>query len=248
MGKIFSLLIVCSVLMSGVAWGENRQLRGTIMDDSGKPVAGAELFLYDSVKTKRQADYISAKTGADGRFTMVVTSSVYWGVARVRHGDKYGPLLAGDLHSGEPLEIDLSERGQDVVFTVADIQELSKTKTRSQNDMSRLEGKVLDHSGLPVAGATVYVWKAPWSERLPDLMSSWTEKKGGYALYLSPGSYLVMASTEFPPHAAAGNMEKLTIVAGQKNVALNLQVIKMEADSTSSSVNLPADGLSLDDE
>ncbi|GAM11309.1 nickel uptake substrate-specific transmembrane region [Geobacter sp. OR-1] len=248
MGKFFFLFVAIQFCMSGAAWGATGQLQGTIVDESGKPVAGAELFLYDSVKTKRPADYISAKTGPDGRFVMKVPSAVYWGVARVRHSDKYGPLLAGDLHSGEPLEIDLSEKAQDISFTVADIQELSRAKEKSQKSLSRLEGRVTDQNGQPLALASVYVWNEPLSERLPDLISAWTEQNGEYSLHLPPGKYLVMAATAFPPPVSEGHLERLTISADQKNVALNLQVIKMEADSTVEAVKINADGISLDDE
>lgn len=248
MGKFCVVVIVVHMVLSGIAWGENRQVQGIILDESGKPVAGAELFLYDSPKTRRPADFISGKTGIDGRFTMKVPSGVYWGVARVRHGDTYGPLLSGDLHSGEPKEIDLSAGGETISFTVADIRELSRLREKHRSDMARLSGKVHDQSGRAVSPATVYVWREPFNDRTPDLISSWTEKDGGYLLYIAPGTYSVMASTAFPPLISEGKPVKLTVTESQKSIALNLQVIKMEDDSTGSSVNVPSDGIPLDDE
>lgn len=247
MARILFLCFVFCISLSGSGWCETVQLQGAIRDESGKPVAGAELFLYDSENTRRPADYISRRTGTDGRFSMKIPSGHYWSVARLRHSDIFGPLRPGDLHSGEPREIDTAEGPGEIVFTVADIRELSRTKEKKHGALSRIGGKVLDHSGVPVAAATVYVWIEPLSERLPDAMSSWTEADGEYSLYLLPGSYQCMASTAFPPTGTGRRMLKLTIAENRKDVQLNLPVTATESTSTGGA-HQHADGVSLDDE
>jgi hypothetical protein len=246
--KLFSMMIVLNLLMSGVAWSDNRQLQGTILDESGKPVSGAELFLYDSLKTRRPADYISAKTGVDGRFNLKLPAAVFWGVARVRHGEKFGPLLSGDLHSGDPQEIDLSGEDQKVDFIVADIRDLSRAKEKRQSNMSRLTGTVQDQAGLPVAAATVNIWLEPFTERVPDIVSSWTENSGAFVVYLPPGRYSAIASKEFPPPMNEGLMANLTVEEGQKTVALILQLTKIENRLTNHQADLPVDAVTIEDE
>lgn len=248
MGRLFVAVLALLCGMTGELLAETRQLQGVIVEESGKPVAGAELFLYGSNNTRRPADYISPKTGADGRFVMKVPSGAYWGVARLRHSDKYGPLLSGDLHSGEPVEIDLSSGQREVSFTVSDIREMSRAKEKRRSDITRVQGRVDDQHGRPVASATVYLWREPYGDRLPDVMSSWTGSGGEYYLYLPSGRYSALASTSFPPLISEGRMVKMTIEEGQKSVALNLQVIKMEDETTNIPVSVPSGGMLLDDE
>jgi hypothetical protein len=243
-----SIILVLSALLSSVAFAENRLLQGVILDESGKPVSGAELFLYDSIKIKRPADFISPKTGSDGKFVFNVPSGKYWGVARVRHGDKFGPLLSGDLHSGEPLEMDLAESRQDFTFTVADIRDLARAKEKVRSDMAVLSGKVLDQSGKPVSSAAVFVWRDPVTERLPDMVSAWTEAGGDYSLLLLPGVYSVTADAVFPPAVAGRRIVPVTVIEGKKVVALNLQVTRVEKDSMNGSAGVTSDELPLDDE
>jgi len=234
--------------MLGIASAENSQLQGFIIDESGKPVAGAELYLYDSIKTRRSADYISAKTGIDGRYLMKVPSGVYWAVARVRHNDKFGPLLSGDLHSGEPIEVNLSSGALDLAFTVTDIREASQAKGKSRSNVSKMTGIILDSSGQPAGKAAVYAWIAPMSERFPDVISSWTENNGEYSIYLLPGKYKLMASTSFPPALAEGKIVDLTVSDHQKDIVLNLQLIKIGTNQVNGPVSLPSDASSLDSE
>jgi hypothetical protein len=248
MGKFFTVIIAISFFMSAVALGENRALQGVIKDESGKPVSGAELYLYDSLKTRRPADFISAKTGPDGRYFMNVPSGVYWGVARVRHGVQYGPLLSGDLHSGEPREIILTEANPEHSFTVADIRETSRAKEKSRSDISRVNGTIRDQFGQPVSSATVYVWSDPFSERIADFISSWSEDDGEYSLYLLPGRYRVMATQTFPPTISGEKMVDLVVTQNQKDVVLNLQVIKMENNLPGGAVHLPSGAVPVDAE
>ncbi len=241
-------VLVISILLSNIAIAENLLLQGVILNEAREPVSGAELFVYGSKNIKMQADFISPKTGSDGKFRLYVPSGKYWGVARVRHGEKFGPLLSGDLHSGEPMEINLAESSQDISFTVVDIRDLARAKEKTRSDRVVLSGRVLDQSGLPVSSAAVFAWRGPATERLPDIISAWTEVEGEYLIHLTPGSYSVTAATSFPPTFSGGRLLPVTVTDVQKNVTLNLQLIKIESDSMTGSGGVTSDDLPLDDE
>jgi hypothetical protein len=225
------IILTLSLMTAGVALAENRLLQGTVLDESGKPVAGVELFVYDSSKTKRPADFISPKTGPDGKYSLTVPVGRYWVIARLRHGDKFGPLVPGDLHSGEPLEIDLAEPLPDVTFTVADIRDSARAKEKRRSDMVTLSGRILDEAGMPVLSSAVCVWRDPVTERFPDMVSAWTEADGVYTLYLPAGRYSLSAATAFPPPAGDRRLVPITLQDGQKMVALNLLGTNMKDSS-----------------
>lgn len=245
--RMTGVFVVLLLSLTGVARGEAVPLQGVVLDIAGKPVAGAELFLYDSPKTRRPADYISGRTGADGRFLMKVPEGTYWGVARVRHGEAFGPLLAGDLHSGDPQELTVTATTAEQQFTVADIREVAKDREKQQSSRALLSGTVTSSDGRPVAGAAVYLWREPLTDRLPDLISAWTEQDGRYALSITPGSYLASSSRQFPPQAPKDGLVRLVVGDSQKTVALHLQLSKMEKDSAHGE-DTPVSGSSSDDE
>jgi hypothetical protein len=76
-------------------------LKGRILDAAGRSVEGGEVFVYDSVQTRRPADFISPKSDGEGLYRLVLPAGRYWVVARVRNSTKYGPLAFGGRHSGE---------------------------------------------------------------------------------------------------------------------------------------------------
>jgi hypothetical protein len=243
---IMSFVVVC--LVAGPVFGETTRLQGTISDESGQPVAAAELFVYDSPKTRRPADYISPRTGADGRYVLNLPPGKYWGVARVRHSEKYGPLLSGDLHSGEPKEVDLAAGDHELDFMVADIRDLARAKEKRLGSMPRVTGRVLSNEGRPVASAFLSVWAAADATKLPVMVSAWTEPNGEYSIFLPPGSYAVAASTTFPPPISGVVLVPLTVPEGEKMVAFDIQLSKIEGYMTSEAGNQPVDGMSLEDE
>lgn len=233
---------------AAVAWGDSVEMRGVVLDYSDKPVQGAELFLYGTPQTKRPADYISPKTGVDGRFRLMVPMGNYWGVARVRHSDKYGPLLAGDMFSGEPVEISAGVLTGELVFKVADIREVSRDREKTTTGFATLSGRVVNSNDKPAGSVAVYLWSEPLTDRLPDIISSWTGRDGEYSLEVPPGNYLVLASAEFPPALRKENMVRLAVSESQKYVALNLQLSKMEKDSSNDAEGAGGSRLPHDDE
>lgn len=170
------------------------------MDIDGKPVAGAELFVYDSSAIRRPADFISARTAGDGVFRLVLPHRKYWAVARVRRGDKFGPLLPGDRHSGEPLILEpdgANEVQQD--FTVVDIREAVRQKQKIRADFLPVTGRLVDQNNKPVQNAYVFAIMDRSVRGVPEYISAWTGESGDYTLYLPPGRYFVGGSGVFPP-------------------------------------------------
>src|SRR6185369_4937558 len=70
-------------------------LQGVISGISGEPVKDAELYIYGTSNTRRPADFISPKTGSNGAYRLVLPKRAYWGVARIKKGERYGPLMPG---------------------------------------------------------------------------------------------------------------------------------------------------------
>jgi hypothetical protein len=237
------------ILGTGPIQAEELLLQGSIVDTTGSPVTGAELFVYDSAKTKRQADFISPRTGTDGKFSLKLPTGQYWVVARVRQGDKYGPLLPGDLHSGEPQEIDLTAGSRDLTLTVADIRDLTRSKEKTSATMSRLTGRITDKGGKPLEGYYVCAWRTPRTERFPDLVSGWTDRTGEYLLFLPPGEYQLAAAATFPPAMTASTLSAVTLPADEKKVAFDIQITTMEQETSSAPTeHNDADGVPLQDE
>jgi hypothetical protein len=201
------LLIVLFVFM---AWppgpgraGDNVVFRGQIVDTANRPVAGAEVYVFNSANVKRPADFISNRTGSDGYFRVEMTPGHYWAMAIMRtSGASFGPLGRDDRHSGEPIELNavgIKEFGQD--FTVMDLREAARANQKRSEAVVRISGTVLDETGQPVAMA--YVLGDPQRKfgEMPRYLSTWTGADGRYELYLPQGKFFIGASRDFPPES-----------------------------------------------
>ncbi len=174
--------------------------QGRVMDIEGNAVTGVSLFVYNSPQVKRPADFISAETAHDGRFRMSLPPGTYWAVARLKKGEKYGPLMPGDKHSGEPEKLELlSGAAVNKDFTVADIREAARLMKKTRNDIVKIQGRIIDDKGMPVHDAYVIAWRDGRISRYPDYLSAWTGEQGSYSLYLPRGKYSFGAATSFPP-------------------------------------------------
>jgi hypothetical protein len=206
---VFLLLLPAAGLCSAAATsGEYATLKGLILDVAGKPVEGAEVFIYSSAEVRRTADFISSPSDAEGRYTISLPAGTYWCVARWRKdGSRWGPLMPGDRHSGDPLEIEVTQGASRADFTVADLKEaagLIKKKTRE--DYIKITGRILDRDGKPAQ--EVYAIASPTRSvsEIPAYLSPWTDDAGRYTLYLPRGKYYLGFSHSFP----AGSRSALT--------------------------------------
>ena len=181
--------------------GENATLSGSVQDMDGKPVQGAEVSVYTGPNVRGTADFISPRTDSNGKYSIVLPQGRYWAVARVRQsGEQFGPLMTGDKHSGDPVEIELTQEVQQVNFSVADLKEaaaLSEKKT-SENTVV-IRGRILDGNGNPIKSAYAFANRTGEVPEIPDYLSSWVDEKGQYTLFLPRGKYFLGYATAFPP-------------------------------------------------
>jgi hypothetical protein len=197
-GKI--VIVLAMLVLTGTASGSDRAvLTGRVLDTSGRPVSGAEVYVYRSENIRRPADYISPRTGPDGTYRLVLPPGTYYLVARWRRSPGYGPLMPGDRHSGEPVELELRP-GETISqdFTVMDTREAVKAVKGDLRDVVLLRGCIRQSDGTPVRGVFVFATENDRPEKLPRHISRWVDREGCYSIFLPPGEYRIGYSRSFP--------------------------------------------------
>jgi carboxypeptidase family protein len=181
--------------------GEKVTLTGRVRDVAGKPVEGAEIFIYSGAEVRRTADFISSPSDTEGRYSIFLPPGTYWCIARYRkNGARFGPLMPGDKHSGEPMEIEVSRGPVLADFAVADLKEAaSLIKKKTREDYVKITGRILERDGKPARGVYVIASTTRSITKIPDYLSPWTDDTGRYTLYLPRGKYYVGVSASFPP-------------------------------------------------
>jgi len=204
---------------------ETHLLKAKVSDIEGRPISGAKLFLYDSPNVRMPAQFISALSDRVGLLLIALPPGKYWVVARFKSDGKYGPLMPGDKHSGEPLEVDLTAGGAESDFVVADIRELGQKKRATATDALRLKGRVVDTQGAPVAQAVVFANLSKEFSELPDFISAWTGADGKYEVYLPPGAtYYVGASRQFPLKSQEVFAKPVVVESGKIDIAIDINL------------------------
>ncbi len=198
---------------------DNVVFKGQVLDSMDKAAEGVEIFIYNTSDTRRPADFISARTGSSGRFSITVPAGKYWAVARMRQGEKYGPLMPGDKHSGEPVEIEL-EAGEDYEedFRVIDLRDAARMIKKTREDFFKLEGRVLDRKGAPLKNIYIIANRKKEISKMPDYLSAWTDEEGRYSLYLPAGTYFTGYAAEFPPGEKVYFYREINITAGKNDL------------------------------
>ncbi len=203
---------------------ENVTISGKISSINGEPVVGAEVYLYASGNTRKPADFISPKTTPTGVYRVIVPKAVYRAVARLKKGERYGPLMPGDRHSGEPVKIVPDEENELTLdFTVADMQELAQRREKGRTDLAEISG-IVSSDGKRIASVYVYARTGRLTATLPEYFSGWTAADGRYNLKLPPGLYFLGMAAEFPPPETAAALKEVMISAGKLPVAIDLQL------------------------
>lgn len=204
------LLLFVALPVGRPAQAADFRLSGTILDDAGKPVKGGEVFVYDSPKTRRAADFISPRSDAAGRYQVEIPAGKYWLVARLRDAAANAPFSGVQKHSGEATELDATAGNQGTVdFTVSEVRALARRQRKPPAEFLKLEGRVLDGEGTPLAHAYVYALKEGNLSGLPDYLSYQTDEDGVYVLQLPPGSYCLGGAISFPPETGSDCKKKL---------------------------------------
>lgn len=212
-------LLICMLFFSGVLFSQDKiaTLEGKIFGVDGKPLEGAEVYLYNTSNVRRPGDFVSNKTGADGHYIVVVPSGQYWLVARWRIDGqvRLGPLSPRDRHSGEAKQVDFAANSKTTLdFTVANLMEMAMTATKKRPDLLRLDGRVLDQQGRPVAMSYVMASNKDSALEVPEFISAWTNAQGNFALYVPSGTYYVGAAKKFPPEKDCKLGRQVTLTSG----------------------------------
>ena len=217
----FFLACFLLVFLRGAANAEeNGTLTGLVMDVAQQPVAGVEVYVYDTTNIRRPADYISAPTDNNGEFRVTLPPGRYWTVARFRQGgQKFGPLLPGDKHSGLPLEVDIMPGEElDEEYIVADLEETSQLTVKFDTTYIKVEGIIVTKDGKPVENGYVFANRQPAAKKIPDFVGPWTDKKGRFTLYLPEGTFYFAPASTFPPGLDVVPEQKVSIDSNTKNI------------------------------
>lgn len=223
---ILSALGACLSCVGEVCAAATFVMRGKVADGDGRPVEGAEIYIYDSARIRRPADFITPKTDGSGQFRIELpVRERYWVVARVRKGDQFGPLMPGDKHSGEPVEIEPGDRKElERDFVVAGIQDVSLKKQKTRADFVRVKGRVIDKNGLPMQKVFVFASRSKTVAQLPDYISAWTDGAGMYRLYLPEGEYYLGIASEFSSGAKFAVIKKVLINPGKAEAEMDVEL------------------------
>jgi hypothetical protein len=210
--------------LASAAASENMTLQGKVTTLSGEPAANAEIYIYTTKNTRRPADFISPKTGSSGIYRLILPKAPYWAVARVKKGERFGPLQPGDRHSGEPIKIEPdSESPISQDFSIADMQELAQSRLKGREELIEISG-ILSSSSKPLAGYYVFAKADRLSVTNPDYFSAWTDTSGRYNIKLPPGRYFLGAATLFPLQEKSVELREVELLPGKLPVAINLQL------------------------
>ena len=199
---LYLCVVACTLLLycpfTGAA--DTAVLKGRVIDIDGGSVSGALVYAYDSPDIRRPASFISARTGADGSFHIVLAPGKYWVVARLKKGDEFGPLMPGDKHSGEPVVLDIApQREATVDFRVADLKDARKIHGRERERPVKISGRIIDGKGSPLMNVYAIAHRSSTVEGVPDYVSAWVGSDGYYSMSLPPGRYFIGSAAQFPP-------------------------------------------------
>jgi len=176
-------------------------INGRILDLTGKPAAGAEVQVFDSADVRRPADYISGRTGVNGKYQVKLPPGRYWLVAISRgDGRRFGPLGTKDKHSGTPL-VDEVEAGESIEqdFTILSLREAALRQRKRNETLVRVSGRIFAAGQTPAAMACALADRKTRPGAIPAYVSAYTDKDGNYLLFMPKGDYYFGAILGFPP-------------------------------------------------
>ncbi len=179
-------------------------VKGTLTDDSGRPVTGAEVYFYTDPdrKFRGPADFMAEPTGEDGKYITELPPGEYFAVARKRmSGSISGGLQKGDWASREtvgPIKIRPGVY-EKVDLTLAKVTgNMLFSVFAGHQGGQGVKGVIKGRDGRPFARAYAFAYKDPKMVGKPDYVSEWTREDGTYTIYvLEPGVYYVGARTGF---------------------------------------------------
>jgi hypothetical protein len=152
---------------------------------------------------RRPADYVSGVSDADGAYFLSLPPGSYCLTARKRADDQpgMGPLTPEDLTSliSRPVEIaenrsirldfELRSLADDIFFS-------SQYAIRISN--TRIQGKIIDADGQPLAGLVMIANQRPKLSLKPDYTSLPSGEDGSFMLYLPGGGIYYLGLKQRP--------------------------------------------------
>jgi hypothetical protein len=225
---LITFFIFCASLLSALpafsAASDQAMLRGTITDVDGKPIAGARVFAYDDADIRRPANFMSDPSDAQGAYRMVLSAGRYRFVARLKKGAEFGPLLPGDKHSGDPVELDVAPGAEsELNFTLADLKDARRVRAKSEERPITISGRILNEQGKPLSRAYAIAHRGRTIENIPDFVSAWADAEGRYSLTLPAGTYFIGCALTFPPEGNYFLQEERTIRADTMGIDIVLK-------------------------
>jgi hypothetical protein len=173
---------------------------GIVLDEDGKPLAGATVYFYKSASDgfKGMPGFF-ARVGDDGTFRARVRKGTFFAVVRKRDsGDLFGPTAIGDhfgyYHRNPVALADGEAKGIriDAVRRLGMLEKFEGFEARPQGIPVRVA--VTDGSGKPVAGVRILAYKGDDASGHPAYVSSKTGADGSVELVvMEEGSYRLVA-------------------------------------------------------
>ncbi len=168
---------------------------------TGEPLEGAYVNVYPShaFNLLGPATYLSSPTSADGSYSIDVPPGSYYVVARKRaSGLASGPLSPGDHLSEDSrklVEINNGMRANvNLPMVKINAPMFFKQGGGIQVTERGVTGVLLDADKKPVVGGFATAYRNSDIQRLPDFVSTVTNDKGEFTLYLPAGGTYYLAA------------------------------------------------------
>jgi len=206
---VLMLLFVASCLASGDSTG---CISGKWITRESGPMTGAQVLLFNAAvgpppSSNKFLRIPDAGTAVDtsGKFSVELPAGNYYLVMRKRLiPNSAGPPLEGDpqyyarLKSGEP-KVFIVKAGKNTdIGTISTAEPFKKEKLVAKEDMTGIEGTVIDEQGQSVAGVRVFAYSSPEMQGRPLYASDVTGADGKYFLNVNQqGSYYLRVRTHF---------------------------------------------------
>jgi hypothetical protein len=175
-------------------------LSGIVVDEKGKPLEGATVYLYKSAADGfKGMPGTFARTKEDGTFRLRVRKGTFFAIARKRQsGDLFGPTLPGDhfgFYPGNPVTL---AGGAPKGLHIDAMPRLSQQEKMGEStapvEKFAIRARMVDGGGKPVAGVRLLAYKSPSMSGFPAFVSGKSGNDGQVELVVAdPGRYHLMA-------------------------------------------------------
>jgi len=176
-------------------------LEGVVSGPAGQPVDGAYVYVYrgEFPALGRPPDFISGRTGSDGRFEIYLPEGTYVAFARKKTGgERFGPLDKDDFLSPERPVIKIGSKMEKKDFKVIGLREAFSSLNPELKRLAIIDGALQDPAGKPAKGIYAVAFEGAGRE-MPDYISSPSDENGHYEIYIPAGSKIALGAAELGP-------------------------------------------------